>query len=66
MATPSATPAVREDATDVTVRLAIAVFLAGYTNPTGSNYTTDLRIFTLWCHDHHLGLLDITRGAHRP
>ena len=61
MATPSTTLVIRDDPR-VTVRLAIAGFFAGYTNPTRASYTTDLRIFTVWCHDHRLGLLDVTRA----
>lgn len=62
MATSSTALVMREDTADVTVRLAIAGFLAGYTNPTRASYTTDLRIFTAWCYDHRLELLDVTRA----
>ena len=54
MPTPSTTLLIRDDAADVSVRLAIAGFLAGCTNPTRASYATDLRIFTVWCHDHRL------------
>ena len=62
MATPSTTLVIRDDTADVTARLAVAGFLAGYTNPTRASYTTDLRIFTVWCDDHRLELLDVTRA----
>ena len=62
MATPSTTLVIRDDIADVTVRLAIAGFLAGYTNPTRASYTTDLRVFTIWCQEHNLELLEVTRA----
>lgn len=62
MASSSTRLVIRDDAADVRVRLAIAGFLAGYTNPTRASYTTDLRIFTAWCHDHRVELLDVTRA----
>ncbi len=34
-------------------RVAVAAFLAGYGGGTRTSYTTDLRIFAGWCHDHH-------------
>lgn len=60
--TPSTALVIYDDAADTTVRLAIAGFLAGYTYPTRASYTTDLRIFTAWCCEHRLGLLDVTRA----
>ena len=50
-----------EDPADITERVAIGGFLAGYTGNTRTSYTTDLRIFADWCHHNHLTLLAVRR-----
>ncbi len=45
----------------ITERVAVAAFIAGYTNPTRRSYATDLRIFASWCHDHGINLLKVKR-----
>jgi len=51
-----------EDPLHVSERVAIAAFLAGYSGGTRTSYTTDLRIFADWCHDHHLNLFSVKRA----
>jgi len=50
-----------DDPTIITERVAVAAFIAGYTDPTRRSYETDLRIFASWCHDHGINLLNIKR-----
>ena len=45
----------------ITERVAVAAFIAGYTDPTRRSYATDLRIFAGWCHDHGVNLLNVKR-----
>jgi site-specific recombinase XerC len=45
----------------ITERVAVAAFIAGYTDPTRRSYATDLRIFASWCHDHGINLLNVKR-----
>ena len=42
-------------------RVAVAAFIACYTDPTRRSYATDLRIFAGWCHDHGINLLNVER-----
>jgi site-specific recombinase XerD len=42
-------------------RVAVAAFIAGYTDPTRRSYATDLRIFAARCHDHGVNLLNVKR-----
>ena len=58
---PSAEPRRYDDPVLVTERVAVAAFLAGYTEPTRRSYATDLRIFAEWCHDSGFSLLGIRR-----
>ena len=51
-----------EDPLLVSERLTVAAFLAGYSGGTRTSYTTDLRIFATWCHDHQLSLLKAKRA----
>ena len=53
---------VYDDPLLVSERVAVAAFLAGYSGSTRTSYTTDLRIFASWCHDHHLNLLNVKRA----
>ena len=46
----------------ITERVAVAAFIAGYTDPTRRSYATDLRIFAGWCHDHGVNLLNVKRA----
>jgi hypothetical protein len=39
-----------DDPVIITERVAVAAFIAGYTDPTRRSYATDLRIFAGWCH----------------
>jgi hypothetical protein len=39
-----------DDPVIITERVAVAAFIAGYTDPTRRSYATDLRIFSGWCH----------------
>jgi hypothetical protein len=39
------------DPVQITERVAVAAFIAGYTGGTRVSYTTDLRIFAEWCHN---------------
>ena len=50
-----------EDPLLVTERVAVAAFLAGYIGGTRRSYTTDLRIFAQWCHEHDRNLLTVRR-----
>jgi hypothetical protein len=61
MATPTTTGVLvrHDDPLDVRERAAIAGFLAGYTDRTRVSYTTDLRLFTIWCDEVGVGLLDV-------
>jgi len=43
-------------------RFAVAGFLAGYTGATRRSYGTDLRIFSDWCTDQQLRLLEVQRS----
>ena len=52
-----------DDPTIITERVAVAAFIAGYTNPTRQSYGTDLRIFAGWCHDHGINLFEVKRLA---
>ena len=45
----------------ITERVAVAAFIAGYTDPTRRSYATDLQIFNSWCHDHGTALLNVKR-----
>ena len=40
----------------------VAAFLAGYSGGTRTSYTTGLRIFTGWCHEHRLNLFSVKRA----
>ena len=51
-----------DDPLHVSERVAVAAFLAGYSGGTRVSYTTDLRIFAGWCHDHDLNLLTVKRA----
>jgi len=51
-----------DDPVEVTERVAVAAFIAGYSDPTRRSYATDLRIFSSWCHDHGVGLFDVQRA----
>ena len=53
---------VYDDPLHVSERVAVAAFLAGYRGGTRTSYTTDLRIFACWCHDHHLNLFNVKRA----
>ncbi len=48
-----------DDPVIITERVAVAAFIAGYTDPTRRSYATDLRSFAGWCHDH--GILNVKR-----
>ena len=50
-----------DDPVMITERVAVAAFLAGYSDPTRQSYATDVRIFTTWCHDHGVNLLNVKR-----
>ena len=50
-----------DDPVIITERVAVAAFIAGYTDPTRRSYATDLRIFAGWCHDHGVNLLNVKR-----
>jgi hypothetical protein len=51
-----------EDPLDQRERGAVAGFLAGYSGHTRTSYTTDLRLFTAWCADRHVRLLEVRRA----
>ena len=53
---------VYDDPLHVSERVAVAAFLAGYSGGTRTSYTTDLRIFTGWCHEHRLNLFSVKRA----
>ncbi len=53
---------VREDSFEVSERVAVAAFLAGYSGGTRTSYTTDLRVFSAWCSDHNIGLFKVKRA----
>ena len=44
------------------IRLAVASFLARYSDPTRTSYTHDLKSFFAWCERHHLDVLTLERG----
>jgi integrase/recombinase XerD len=50
-----------DDPVIINERVAVAAFIAGYTDPTRRSYATDLRIFAAWCHDHGVNLLNVKR-----
>jgi hypothetical protein len=50
-----------DDPVIIIERVAVAAFIAGYTDPTRRSYATDLRIFAGWCHDHGFNLLNVKR-----
>jgi hypothetical protein len=60
---PSAEIVRYDDPLLVSERVAVAAFLAGYSGGTRISYTTDLRIFAGWCHDHDLNLLNVASNA---
>lgn len=45
----------------ITERVAVAAFLAGYTDPTRRSYATDLRILAQWCHNSGFNLFGVRR-----
>jgi integrase/recombinase XerD len=51
-----------QDPVDVREQSAIAGFLAGYSGNTRVSYTTDLRLFSTWCAENRLRLLDVRRA----
>jgi site-specific recombinase XerD len=51
-----------EDPVEITERVAMAGFLAGYTGKTRTGYTTDLRIWAEWCHANGLTMLGVRRA----
>ena len=51
-----------EDPLDVREHGAVAGFLAGYNGTTRVSYTTDLRLFAVWCTDSKTRLLDVKRA----
>lgn len=51
-----------EDPNEITERVAVAGFLAGYTGGTRASYATDLRLFTHWCTTGGVRLLDVKRA----
>lgn len=50
-----------QDPVELTERVAVAGFLAGYTGNTRTGYTTDLRIFADWCRNNGVALLAVRR-----
>ncbi len=44
------------------IRLAVAGFLARYSDPTRTGYTHDLKSYFGWCEHHHLGVFEVRRG----
>ena len=50
-----------DDPVIITERVAVAAFIAGYTDPTRRSCATDLRIFAGWCDDHGMALLNVKR-----
>lgn len=51
-----------EDPLDIRERGAVTGFLAGYTGTTRVSYTTDLRLYTAWCLETGVRLLDAKRA----
>jgi site-specific recombinase XerD len=51
-----------DDTHEITERVAVAAFLAGYTGTTRVSYTTDLRIFAGWCQETGVNLLRVQRA----
>ena len=51
-----------DDLSEMRERFAVGGFLAGYTGHTLASYTTDLRVFTIWCVEHRLTLLEVQRA----
>ena len=45
-----------------TEAVAVAGFLAGCCGGTRRSYGTDLRLFSIWCHERHLTLLSVRRA----
>jgi hypothetical protein len=43
-------------------RLAVASFLARYSDATRVSYTADLRYWFAWCHECHLDVFSVRRG----
>ena len=62
MATTTAVLVRYDDPLDVSERGAVAGFLAGYTGTTRVSHTTDLRLFSVWCVDLGVRLLDVKRA----
>jgi hypothetical protein len=50
------------DPDDVSERMAVAGFLAGYTGATRVSYATDLRLIAEWCAKNGVRLLDVKRA----
>jgi integrase/recombinase XerD len=44
------------------IRLAVAGFLARYSDPTRTGYTHDLKSYCGWCEHHQLGVFEVRRG----
>ena len=42
--------------------IAVAGFLAGYCGGTRRSYATDLRLFSMWCHERNLSLFSVRRA----
>jgi len=51
-----------EDPVEARERGAVGGFLAGYSGNTRVSYTTDLRLFSGWCADNRLRLLEVRRA----
>jgi len=51
-----------EDPLEARERGAVAGFLAGYSGNTRVSYTTDLRLFAVWCNSSGLRLLEVRRA----
>jgi site-specific recombinase XerD len=51
-----------DDSDQVTERVTVAGFLAGYTGATRVSYTTDLRLFADWCAGNGVRRLDVKRA----
>ncbi|MGH9154815.1 MAG: tyrosine-type recombinase/integrase [Acidimicrobiales bacterium] len=51
-----------DDTADQAEVMAVAGFLAGYCGHTRTSYATDLRLFTLWCHQANLTLFSVRRA----
>jgi site-specific recombinase XerD len=61
MATTTAVLMRIEDRRELIERAAIAGGMAGYSGNTVTSYTTDLRLFTAWCVEHGVRLLEVKR-----